>query len=124
METRFAARQTVKDLEGFLADVVKTREDRDPMVMNKRKEIQQVKVNGDVTCVDNPIGGNYNHVDWNEQKHQFQYLKDLCFEPSAEPLRGEMFPVLLGNDFTNLTKLDEEWITQKKELSLLLQSII
>ena len=39
MENRIKLRKTVKDLEEFLADVVKTREDRDLMVMKIRKEL-------------------------------------------------------------------------------------
>ena len=74
----------------------------------------KTKVNGDVTCADNPIGGNYSFVDWNKQKLAFNYLKYLDFEEPADPLMGEMFPVLLGNDFANLTKLDEEWMKKGK----------
>ena len=72
----------------------------------------KVKVNGDVTCVENPIGGNYSFIDWNQQKFGFSYLKDLEFDRAAEPLFGEMFPVLLGNDFVNLTQLDKDWIAK------------
>ena len=56
--------------------------------------------------------GNYSFIDWNQQKFGYSYLKDLDFERPAEILFGEMFPVLLGNTFVNLTKLYKDWIAK------------
>ena len=66
----------------------------------------RISLRGDVTCVPEPVGRNIKWQDWNILKKNFNYLENIHIPLPAEPIGGEVFPILLGNDFADLSRLD------------------
>ena len=65
-----------------------------------------VSMKTNVSCIKNPIGDEYNPIEWNYHKQKFPHLKDLSFVDLEAPLDGELFPVPISTDLIDLIRLD------------------